>query len=99
MTALDLIPRDDRGLLLGDGLFETMLAVDGVIAHLAAHLDRMSAGCLSLGLAFDRDAAEQAARALRIPVILIDRPPRPKTDTAATPDQALDWCHRTDLGV
>lgn len=62
MTALDLIPRDDRGLLLGDGLFETMLAVDGVIAHLAAHLDRMAAGCLSLGLAFDRDAAEQAAR-------------------------------------
>lgn len=45
------------------------------------------------------EAKLAAARALRIPVILIDRPPRPKTDTAATPDQALDWCHRTDLGV
>ena len=45
------------------------------------------------------EAKLAAARALRIPVILIDRPPRPKTDTSATPDQALDWCHRTDLGV
>ncbi len=24
-----MIPRDDRGLLLGDGLFETVLARDG----------------------------------------------------------------------
>ncbi|AZS20359.1 MULTISPECIES: aminotransferase class IV [unclassified Caulobacter] len=63
MTALDFIPCDDRGLLLGDGLFETMLAVDGVIAHLAAHLDRMAAGCAAMGLPFDRDAAERTARA------------------------------------
>lgn len=45
------------------------------------------------------EAKLAAARALGIPMILIDRPPRPATDTAATPDQALDWCHRTDLGV
>jgi branched-chain amino acid aminotransferase/4-amino-4-deoxychorismate lyase len=53
-----MIPLDDRGLLLGDGLFETMLAVDGAILAIEAHLDRMAAGCLILGLpALDREAA------------------------------------------
>lgn len=44
------IPGDDRGLLLGDGLFETLLAVDGRLVRPEAHLDRMSAGCAALGL-------------------------------------------------
>jgi branched-subunit amino acid aminotransferase/4-amino-4-deoxychorismate lyase len=53
-----MIPLDDRGLLLGDGLFETMLAVDGAIPAIEAHLDRMAAGCVTLGLPMlDRDAA------------------------------------------
>jgi branched-chain amino acid aminotransferase/4-amino-4-deoxychorismate lyase len=53
-----MIPLDDRGLLLGDGLFETMLAVDGAIPAIEAHLDRMAAGCLTLGLpALDRETA------------------------------------------
>lgn len=54
-----MIPHDDRGLLLGDGLFETLLAVDGVVPHLAAHLDRMAAGCETLNLPFARDEAER----------------------------------------
>jgi branched-subunit amino acid aminotransferase/4-amino-4-deoxychorismate lyase len=49
-----MIPHNDRGLLLGDGLFETLLAVDGVVPHLDAHLDRMAAGCEALALPFDR---------------------------------------------
>lgn len=53
-----MIPLDDRGLLLGDGLFETLLALDGAIPLIEAHLDRMAAGCLVLGLPSpDRDAA------------------------------------------
>jgi branched-chain amino acid aminotransferase/4-amino-4-deoxychorismate lyase len=53
-----MIPLDDRGLLLGDGLFETMLAVDGAVPAIEAHLDRMAAGCVTLGLpALDREAA------------------------------------------
>lgn len=53
-----MIPLDDRGLLLGDGLFETLLAVDGAIPMIEAHLDRMAAGCLALGLpALERDVA------------------------------------------
>ena len=45
-----MIDLDDRGLLVGDGLFETILAVDGVFDHLTAHLERMAAGCVTLGL-------------------------------------------------
>lgn len=53
-----MIPLNDRGLLLGDGLFETLLAVDGAVRHLEAHLDRMAAGCAVLGLPnLDREAA------------------------------------------
>lgn len=54
-----MIPQNDRGLLLGDGLFETLLAVDGETPHLAAHLDRMAAGCAVLDLPFDRTLAER----------------------------------------
>jgi branched-chain amino acid aminotransferase/4-amino-4-deoxychorismate lyase len=58
-----MIPQNDRGLLLGDGLFETLLAVDGDLPHLAAHLDRMAAGCAVLDLPFDRAEAERRLRA------------------------------------
>ncbi|MBO9559030.1 MAG: aminotransferase class IV [Caulobacter sp.] len=51
-------PLDDRGLLLGDGLFETMLWTDGGLPHLDAHLARMAAGCEAMGLpVFDREQA------------------------------------------
>ena len=66
MTPSDLplgIPGDDRGLLLGDGLFETLLAVDGTLVAMDAHLDRMAAGCALLGLPLpDR---REAARLMR----------------------------------
>ncbi|MDG2530973.1 aminotransferase class IV [Caulobacter endophyticus] len=53
-----MIPPNDRGLLLGDGLFETLLALDGQVRHVEAHLDRMAAGCLALGLPpLDRERA------------------------------------------
>lgn len=45
-----MIPLNDRGLLLGDGLFETMLWTGGELPHLDAHLARMAAGCEVLGL-------------------------------------------------
>lgn len=55
------LPLDDRGLLLGDGLFETVLGVDGRAQHLNRHLDRMAAGCETLGLPrLDRLAAARA---------------------------------------
>ncbi|MES2723871.1 MAG: aminotransferase class IV [Pseudomonadota bacterium] len=45
-----MIGLDDRGLLLGDGLFETVLARAGELVDLEAHLARMTAGCAVLGL-------------------------------------------------
>lgn len=44
------VPFDDRGLTLGDGLFETLLARDGDLVAFEAHLARMTAGCAVLGL-------------------------------------------------
>ena len=59
-----MIPLDDRGLLLGDGLFETLLWVDGQVECLDAHLARLAAGCQTLGLpAPDLDEAARLCRA------------------------------------
>ena len=52
------VPSDDRGLTLGDGLFETVLAKGGALVLLDAHLARLARGCAELGLpAPDLDAA------------------------------------------
>jgi branched-chain amino acid aminotransferase/4-amino-4-deoxychorismate lyase len=59
-----MIEADDRGLLLGDGLFETVLWLGG-LAHFAAHAQRMQRGCEVLGLpaptAADLESAAIAA--------------------------------------
>lgn len=43
---------DDRGLLYGDGLFETCLAVNGAVALWPRHMQRLAEGCgrLHLGM-------------------------------------------------
>jgi branched-chain amino acid aminotransferase/4-amino-4-deoxychorismate lyase len=56
-----MIPHDDRGLLLGDGLFETLLALDGRLVWAEAHLDRLARGCAALGLPAPDRAAAMAA--------------------------------------
>ena len=57
------IPADDRGLLLGDGLFETLLAEGGALRNFEAHLARMTRGCAVIGIAPpDPDAARAAAQ-------------------------------------
>ncbi|MEX3014701.1 cobalt-precorrin-6A reductase [Gymnodinialimonas hymeniacidonis] len=40
-----------------------------------------------------------AARALGLPVLMIDRPPQPKRHELATPGDVLTWIHSTNLGV
>ena len=55
-----MIDPADRGFTLGDGLFETVAAEDGVLRDVGRHLDRMAAGCAVLGLpAPDRAEAER----------------------------------------
>jgi branched-subunit amino acid aminotransferase/4-amino-4-deoxychorismate lyase len=46
----DAIPFDDRGLLLGDGLFETLLFTRGELVLAEAHARRMIDGSAVLGL-------------------------------------------------
>lgn len=45
-----MIPPDDRGFALGDGLFETLLARDGELMLWDAHMARLARGCAVLGL-------------------------------------------------
>jgi len=47
----------DRGLLLGDGLFETIRAYDGHLFRLADHLARLARGAAILGIALPPDLA------------------------------------------
>lgn len=42
--------QDDRGLLVSDGLFETLLWRDGRLDQFAAHMRRLADGCQTLGL-------------------------------------------------
>lgn len=42
------VAADDRGLQYGDGLFETMTAVDGEIRHFELHMMRLQASCIRL---------------------------------------------------
>jgi len=60
------IPWDDRGLLLGDGLFETLLWEDGALADFGAHALRLERGCALLGLPAPAaaDLAEAAEKAI-----------------------------------
>lgn len=52
----------DRGLLLADGLFETLAVRAGAVVRLQAHLDRLAAGAAVLGLPlpYGRDALADA---------------------------------------
>ena len=42
------VSASDRGLLYGDGVFETLRAYDGVVFRLQAHLDRLQSGAETL---------------------------------------------------
>lgn len=56
------IALDDRGFTLGHGLFETVLWVDGGLAHWEAHAERLERGCGVLKLpAPDREDLRRAA--------------------------------------
>jgi len=61
---MQTVPASDRGLTLGVGLFETILAVEGRLVLWDAHLDRLARGCAALSLSSpDRAACAGAARA------------------------------------
>ena len=55
-----LLDARDRGLTLGDGLFETVLVVNGAALWINMHLARMEASAQELGLPFNRAATDTA---------------------------------------
>lgn len=57
--SLPLDPRD-RGLLLGDGIFETLLVLNRTALWANMHLARMEAAAKELGIGFARDAVDDA---------------------------------------
>ena len=54
----------DRGLTLGDGVFDTALALAGRVAFEDAHVDRLVASAAALGFPLSSDAVRTAMRAL-----------------------------------
>ena len=54
----------DRGLLLGDGVFDTALAIDGRIVFEEAHVARLATATETLGFAVDPGRIRQAMRAV-----------------------------------
>jgi branched-subunit amino acid aminotransferase/4-amino-4-deoxychorismate lyase len=68
------VPVEDRGFLLGDGLFETMRARGGAVFRLGEHLARLRSGASRIGLAAPggveravADVVEAAGRAAHGP--------------------------------
>ncbi len=63
-TSIAPVDLTDRGLTLGDGLFDTSLARNGRVFRHKAHLDRLAAGAAALAIPCDAALAEQALDAL-----------------------------------
>lgn len=59
-----LVSAFDRGLLYGESLFETLKVVEGAPCLWPAHLKRLAAGCVELGLPLDLLSLEAGVHAL-----------------------------------
>lgn len=58
------VPINDRGLLLGEGLFETIPVLHGKPIWLHDHMNRLAQASRTLGFSFDRNLSEQNILAL-----------------------------------
>jgi branched-chain amino acid aminotransferase len=58
------LDRGDRGLLLGDGLFETILVLNRAPLWGNMHLARLESSAKELGIAFDRNQMDDAITAI-----------------------------------
>lgn len=67
------ISADDRGLLLGESVFETLLLKHQIPQFFAAHLNRLVASCGALGLDCPYDASELRDALMRL--LAVENPP------------------------
>ncbi len=80
-TAFDL---SDRGLLLGDGVFDTALVLEGQVVYRDAHLSRLDGACRAIGIRIGRDelatAMNKAAEDVSLGVVrvTVTRGPGPR---------------------
>lgn len=65
------LPLPDRGLDYGDGLFETLLLIEGKPLHLDLHLQRLQAGLTALGFP---DALDEVAKQISLFLASLDLP-------------------------
>lgn len=61
---LAVIPASDRGLLYGDGLFETVLVSSGQMPLFDLHLERLTASAAALQIPCSEDQIREAAQAV-----------------------------------
>jgi branched-chain amino acid aminotransferase len=76
-----LVPATDRGLLVGEGVFDTLRAVDGVPFALGRHLARLRASAEVLGI--DVPWSDEELRAAVLAVVA-DRPGRARVRITVT---------------
>ena len=72
LTANPMISADDRGFLLGDGLFETLRVYAGVPFRLGRHLERLDGGCRRVGIPFPTALPETVSQVLAANPRLLD---------------------------
>lgn len=58
------VPADDRSFLYGDGIFETLLVIDGRIAFASQHLQRLRRGAQRLAIDLPADPMAPVLRAV-----------------------------------
>lgn len=96
MDPLDFpVSHADRGLTLGLGLFETLLAIDGMPVFADRHLQRFFAGCERLGWSPDHGGLESAMRELLVINDLSAGRARLRLSITA----GSGWVHDTEAGL
>jgi 4-amino-4-deoxychorismate lyase len=70
----------DQGATRGDGIFETMLAVDGNVRKIQAHLDRLAGSALALDLAIPSEEEWRRAVATAVSEHRTQHPPASGAD-------------------
>lgn len=75
----------DQGVTRGDGIFESLLAVNGVPRKIQAHLDRLSVSARTMGLAIPAADVWHAAITTALTAYAA-APPHPASDLPATDD-------------